>query len=70
MSEETENSLWYAIRSLEQRHNLFRTLMERYRKTGSQNLARDYQRRMEEVKGHIENLKTIIVSNLDQPDDV
>jgi two-component system, chemotaxis family, protein-glutamate methylesterase/glutaminase len=70
MSEETENSLWYAIRSLEQRHTLFITLTDRYRRTGNHHMANDYQKRVEELKGHIENLKTIIISNMNQPKDV
>jgi two-component system, chemotaxis family, protein-glutamate methylesterase/glutaminase len=70
MSEETESSLWYAIRSLEQRHNLFQTLTDRYRRTGNHHMANDYQNRVIELRRHIENLKNIIVSNLNQPDDV
>jgi len=69
-SEETENSLWYAIRSLEQRRTLFETLAERYGRSGNKHMASDYTKRANEIKEHIENLKRIIGANLDQPADV
>ncbi|HYH14911.1 MAG TPA: hypothetical protein VD794_06820, partial [Flavisolibacter sp.] len=68
-TEETEDSLWYAIRSLEQRRSLLETLAERYSKTGNQFMAKDYERRKEEIMRHIDNLKRIIVDNMDEPSD-
>jgi len=68
-SEEMENSLWYAIRSLEQRRSLLESLAEKYSRSGNQFMARDFTKRSDEIKGHINNLKTIIQSNLDQPEE-
>jgi len=67
--EETEDSLWFAIRSLEQRRSLLETLAERYSQTGNQFMAKDYEKRKEEIKKHIDNLKRIVADNMDEPTD-
>jgi two-component system, chemotaxis family, protein-glutamate methylesterase/glutaminase len=69
-AEETEDSLWYAIRSLEQRRALLDTLAERYSHKGNRFLATDYQKKVEEIESHIENLKKVIVANLDEPSEM
>ena len=68
-SDELEKSLWYAIRNLEQRKYLLKSLSEKYVKTGSSKLAADYQKRNEELEKHINNLKKVVEGNLDQPDE-
>jgi two-component system chemotaxis response regulator CheB len=68
--EETEDSLWFAIRSMEQRINLLTSLAERYNKVGNRYLVTDYQQRVEEINQHIDNLKRVIKGNLDEPPDV
>lgn len=69
-SEETESSLRYAIRSLEQRRALFETLGERYSRSGNKLMASDYTKRAGEINDHINNLKRIIAANLDEPNDI
>jgi two-component system, chemotaxis family, protein-glutamate methylesterase/glutaminase len=66
-TEEVEDSLWYAIRSLEQRRNLLKTLADRYQQTGNQFMATDYEKRTTEIQMHIDKLKGIISDNLDEP---
>lgn len=68
-SEEVENSLWYAVRSLEQRKNLLESLVNRYEQTGNTRMANDYLKRIDEIEGHLVNLKTVISATQDHPDE-
>jgi two-component system chemotaxis response regulator CheB len=67
-SEELESSLWFAIRSLEQKKTLLASLSEKYSKTGASLLFDSYQSRIEEIDNHISNLKGILRANLDEPE--
>lgn len=63
-SEELESSLWFAIRSMEQKKDLLQSLAGRANKIGNKHLVEDYTRRVEEIDGHIRNLKTVLVANI------
>jgi two-component system, chemotaxis family, protein-glutamate methylesterase/glutaminase len=64
-SEELESSLWFAIRSMEQKKDLLASLASKGQKVGNKHLVEDYHTRIEEIEKHINKLKTILVSNLD-----
>jgi two-component system chemotaxis response regulator CheB len=67
--EEVEDSLWFAIRSLEQRRTLLESLSAKYTKTGNTRTAAEYQKRKEEIEQHINNLKNVLMANLKLPNE-
>jgi two-component system chemotaxis response regulator CheB len=67
-SEEVENSLWYAVRSLEQRKNLLEGLVSKYSKIGSQTMVNTFRGNINEIETHIANLKGVIADSLKIPE--
>jgi two-component system, chemotaxis family, protein-glutamate methylesterase/glutaminase len=63
-SEELESSLWYAIRSLEQKKDLLESLCDKYEKTGGKRFAENYKKRINEINTHLKNLKSILTNSL------
>jgi two-component system chemotaxis response regulator CheB len=59
-AEEFEQSLWYAIRSLEQKKNLYNSLSTKY-SSGLPYLSDDYKKSEEEIEGHITTLKDLLI---------
>jgi two-component system chemotaxis response regulator CheB len=62
-TEEFESSLWYAIRSLEQKKFLYQSLAAKYKEIGPHYLAGDYTKSESEINSHIETLKQLLVSH-------
>jgi hypothetical protein len=60
--------MWYAIRNLEQKKYLYRSLNEKYRAQGSLRLAADYLSSEEELDKHIEILKNVLVHHQELKD--
>lgn len=69
LTDELEYSLWFAVRSLEQKKNLMMSLEEKHTKTGNKSFATDYRNRAEEIEKHINNLKKMLMENLDSPEE-
>jgi two-component system, chemotaxis family, protein-glutamate methylesterase/glutaminase len=55
-----ESSLWVALRSLEERKNLLFQLSEKNIQRGYNRAASDYREKIDELKVHVDNLKTIL----------
>jgi two-component system, chemotaxis family, protein-glutamate methylesterase/glutaminase len=68
-SEETEASLWYAIRSLEQRKLMLESIAKKYTATGSKRIAGEYKKTVSEMETHINHLKNVLMANLEMPSD-
>ena len=68
-SEELETSLWFAVRSLEQKKDLLESLATRADQIGNKILVDSYRKRIDEFESHINNLKKVLVSNLDDLED-
>lgn len=68
-SEELKTSLCFAIRTLEQRKDLLGSIAAKYDKTGNRMFAEGYQKRVDEIDKHINNLKNVLVENLDDAED-
>jgi two-component system chemotaxis response regulator CheB len=68
-TEEVEESLWYAIRSMEQRKNLLESLVAKYTRIGSTTMVTNFQKSLDDLQGHINNLKTIIAASLNFPEE-
>jgi two-component system chemotaxis response regulator CheB len=58
----TEAALWTALRILEERRNLLKTLSEKKRKNGSPTVADGYRKRIKELELQIKNLRTVLFS--------
>jgi two-component system chemotaxis response regulator CheB len=66
--EQMEESVWVSIRMLEERRNLLLTLSGRGKEGNG--MADDYHRRADELKSHIERLKSLLMSlNKTEPDE-
>ena len=69
-SEELEETLWVAIRMLEERRNLLLTVSVHDKEAGFPDSATDKQERAEQVSMHIERLKAVLqVISLSEPND-
>jgi two-component system chemotaxis response regulator CheB len=60
--EELEESVWISVRMLEERRNLLLTMLQRSKNIPGEAIQSDYQRRANELKLHIERLKSFLVS--------
>jgi two-component system chemotaxis response regulator CheB len=68
-SYQLEESLWMAIRSLEEQKNLLHTMADRYGKKGISTYGKDLNKRAAELEPHIDNLKKVLFANQDPPED-
>ena len=69
-SEEIEETLWVAIRLLEERRNLLLNVANHEKQAGLNGGGVDKNRRSEEVAVHIERLKSVLQSiNMNEPND-
>jgi two-component system chemotaxis response regulator CheB len=62
-AEEFENSLWYAIRSLEQKKHLYESLVTKYKSSNVPIMAEDYRKNAEEIEEHIKTLKELLLKH-------
>ena len=69
-SEELEETLWVAIRILEERRNLLLTVSGHDKESGFLNSSQDKSHRAEQIATHIERLKTVLQTiSLSEPND-
>jgi two-component system chemotaxis response regulator CheB len=69
-SESIEETLWVAIRMLEERRNLLLTVAESSSMNGLAKESEDKKRRAEDINVHIERLKTLLQTiSLNEPND-
>lgn len=75
-SEATEKALWIALRTLEERSRLLKTMSDRYAQNGSASLAKVHQERSQEALEHsilirnlIRNLRTIAENSPEETSD-
>ena len=59
-SEATEKALWVALRTLEERGRLLKSMSERYAKNGSDSLAEIHQERAQEAAEHAISIRNLI----------
>lgn len=68
--EQMEESIWVSVRMLEERRNLLLNMLQRDQSNPANPMARDYQRRSDELAVHIERLKAFLMSlSKSEPDD-
>ena len=58
--ESLEDTLWVALRMMEERRNLLQKMEKQMIERGFSRLAREHKKRIEELKKHIEKLKEIL----------
>jgi two-component system chemotaxis response regulator CheB len=69
-SQEVEETLWVALRMLEERRNLLQTIAIHDAELGLVNIAKDKEERAEQMHVHIERLKSILQTiSLTEPND-
>jgi two-component system chemotaxis response regulator CheB len=61
-SEELEESLWVAIRMMEERRNLLITVAAHDRQAGNEDLSKEKLQKADELKAHIDRMKSLLVS--------
>ena len=61
-----ESSLWVALRSLEERRKLLAQLAEKNRQKGLHRSASDFEAKIEELKGHVDNLKQVLFATQEE----
>jgi two-component system, chemotaxis family, protein-glutamate methylesterase/glutaminase len=59
----TESALWTAMRIIEERRNLLKTLAEKEGNNGSKHIQRRYRTRMKELELQLNHLKTVLLRN-------
>jgi two-component system chemotaxis response regulator CheB len=68
--EQMEESIWVSIRMLEERRNLLLNMLWREKENPVTSLTKDYQRRADELRVHVERLKTFLLAlNKTEPGD-
>src|SRR5262249_39911660 len=63
-SEVLEQALWAAVHTMEERTRILDTLANGRREHGQKQLAQLYDKRAEELKGHTQELRRILLDNL------
>jgi two-component system chemotaxis response regulator CheB len=63
-----ENTLWVAIRMMEERYNLYLKIAKGHYTTGIRRLGSNYQEEADNLKTHIEKLKSVLIAVQNQQD--
>lgn len=59
--QEIEKTLWVALRTMEEKHNLLQRIARKEEKQGLQVLSRDHQDRAKEMQQHVHRLKSLLL---------
>ncbi|TRO66497.1 chemotaxis protein CheB [Christiangramia sabulilitoris] len=59
-NENLEETLWVCFRTLEEKKNLLRDMVEKFQNKGSKQIARSYEDKIREVEQHIQKLRQLM----------